>query len=44
MAFDIVVELRDILFDSIGYDQNLIFDGQNQHHLTKAYFVMWVSG
>ena len=25
-------------------DPNQIFDGQNQHYLIKAYFVIWVSG
>ena len=29
VASDIIVELPDILFDSIGDDPNLIFDAQN---------------
>ena len=41
---NIIVELPDILFDSMGDDPNLIFDGQNQHHSIEAYFVRWVLG
>ena len=44
MASNIILELPDILFDSMGDNTNLIFDGQNQHHSIEAYFVMWVSG
>ena len=44
MASNIIVELTNILFDSVGDDPNLIFDGQNQHHSIEAYFEMWVSG
>ena len=32
------------LFDSTGDNQNLIFYGQDEHHLIKAYLVTWVSG
>ena len=44
VALDIIVELPDILFDSMGDDPNLIFDGQNQHYSIEAYFVRWVLG
>ena len=44
VASNTVVELSDILFDSIGDDPNLIFDGQNQHHSIEAYFAGWFSG
>ena len=40
VASDIIVELTDILFDSIGDDQNLIFDGQDQHHRNWAHLVI----
>ena len=40
-ALDMIVELHDVLFDSIGDDQNLIFDGHDQHHPIKAYLVIW---
>ena len=36
VAPDKIVELPDILFDSIGDDQNFIFDSQDQHHPIKA--------
>ena len=41
VASDVIVGLSDILFDSIGYDQNSIFDGHDQHHPIKAYLVIW---
>ena len=44
VASNIIVELPDISFHFMGDDPNLIFDGQNQHHLVEAYFVRWVSG
>ena len=44
VAKDMIVELPDILFDSVGEDKNLIFDGQDHHYPIKAHLVIWVSG
>ena len=44
VASDIIVELPDILFDSIGDDPNLNLDDKGRHLSIKAYLVTWVSG
>ena len=38
-----IKELPDILFEYIVNDENLIFNGQDQHYAMRAYLVIWVS-
>ena len=44
MALEVIVELPDILFGFINDHQNLIFDGLDQRHPSKAHLVFWVLG